>query len=91
MSKEIASFRDDFRRKCHLEALEEHNSRLARVKGKLEAPDYQCDQEMATENRTGIASGAWLLRNQAFQKWADKGTRGHEILYLNGMPGAGEL
>lgn len=76
--------------KGDVERLEKHKWQVAHVKEKLEAPDYQLDQEMATEDRIGGASGTWVLQDPAFRKWTDRSTREHEILYISGIPGAGE-
>lgn len=46
---------------------------------------------MASEDRNWSSSGSWVLSNPTFQQWSDRNTKGHGILYLNGIPGAGEL
>lgn len=87
---EIASLNEEIKRKGDIETLEKHKWQLSQVQEKLEAPDYQLDQEMATEDRTGGSSGTWVLQNPGFKKWIDRSTREHEILYVSGIPGAGE-
>lgn len=89
--EEIAAFNEELKKKGNLERFERHKERLAQVKEKLQAPDYHLDQEMATEDRNGSTSGTWVLRNSAFRKWFDMRTREHGILFVNGIPGAGEF
>ncbi|KAL1871957.1 hypothetical protein Daus18300_004594 [Diaporthe australafricana] len=87
---DIAALSDELMREASRQRLEKHKWRLAHVKEKLEATEYHLDQEMACEDRSGSSSGSWLLSNPAFKKWADRSTTEHRILYLNGIPGAGE-
>lgn len=61
------------------------------MKEKLDAPNYQQDQEMASEDRNGSASGAWVLQNMAFRTWTDRSAREHGVLYVNGIPGSGKF
>lgn len=89
--EEIATLSEELRRQGHIERLEKHKWRLAQVKEKLQAPNYQLDQEIAAEDRNGSTSGTWVLQNSAFQKWADMSTKEHGILFVNGIPGAGEF
>lgn len=88
--QELAAWRDERKREVRLENLEKHKQRLLHIKEKLEAADYQQDQELATEARSGVKTGDWLSQTPAFQKWVDMTTTGHDILYVHGMPGAGK-
>ncbi|KAI0845950.1 hypothetical protein F5Y00DRAFT_244932 [Daldinia vernicosa] len=71
------------------ERLEKHKERVSRIREMLNAPNYQIDQEMAADNRLIDSSGQWILENKEFQAWYNH-TSGHNILYINGIPGAGK-
>ncbi|KAJ0107225.1 hypothetical protein J7T55_007595 [Diaporthe amygdali] len=88
--EDIAAFIEETKKQASREGFENHKWRLNHIKEKLEAPDYQLDQEMATEDRNGSVSGTWILQNPSFQKWTDKHSRDNGVLYLSGIPGAGK-
>lgn len=88
--QELATWHDERKREARLENLEKHKQRLLQIKEKLAAADYEQDQEMATEARSGVKTGDWLLKTPAYRKWADTTTTGHDVLYVHGVPGAGK-
>lgn len=61
------------------------------VLSKLDAPDYHSDLERATRERHETSSGDWIVDDQTFNDWSDTDVAGHKTMYLNGMPGTGEL
>jgi hypothetical protein len=70
--------------------LENHKDRVSCIRGNLQAPNYQVDQEIATEDRYGNSSGMWIFEHPNFQAWSGSDVAGHGVLYVNGIPGAGE-
>lgn len=42
------------------------------------------------EDRYGYNSGMWIFTNPDFQTWHTKDTTENRVLYVNGIPGAGE-
>ena len=58
---------------------------------KLNASDFQVDQEVASERRRGLTSGEWVFQTAQFQEWSDTGSNVHPILYISGVPGAGTM
>ena len=85
----ISTVREEQRRRIAQENLEEHRARLLFIREKLQAPDYQIDQEISTEDRSGHPSGMWIFEDPKFQSWSNKDVPGHGLLYVNGIPGAG--
>lgn len=86
----ISAVREEQKRLIAQEALGNHNTRILHLKEKLQAPNYQIDQEISTEDRNGSLSGMWIFEDPRFQAWYNKDLPGHNILYLNGIPGAGK-
>ncbi|OTA80302.1 hypothetical protein M434DRAFT_228741 [Hypoxylon sp. CO27-5] len=72
------------------EDLEKHRDRATRINERLLAPNYQLDQELATEDRHGSNSGTWIFEDGNFRAWSNSETIGHRVLYVNGIPGAGK-
>lgn len=87
---DIAALREERQQELRFELLEKHRWRLIHIREKLEATDYQNDQEMITEHRSGSDSGAWILKSPEFVRWTDRSIREHDVLYIHGIPGAGE-
>jgi hypothetical protein len=56
---------------------------------KLDAPNYQWDQHIASEQRWEGQSGMWVLHDIHFREWSEMGTCGNPLLYIHGGPGAG--
>lgn len=88
--EQISDLQDESKQQIQQEKLEKHKLRLLCVKEKLQASNYYLDQEIATENRNGSASGTWVLQQPNFLAWNCKITEGHGVLYINGIPGAGK-
>jgi len=57
---------------------------------KLGAPGYQYDFDRAARERSKNESGDWILNEDIYKEWTDTGIVGTKVLYLNGIPGAGE-
>lgn len=72
------------------QAQERHLSRINRIKEKLCSPDYSIDQYASTEDRQATETGQWIFQEPKYTSWADMNSREAPILYLNGIPGAGE-
>ncbi|KAI6091204.1 WD40 repeat-like protein [Hypoxylon rubiginosum] len=72
------------------EILKNHKSRVSSIRKNLQAPQYQTDQEMAAERRQGSDSGAWIFENPYFLAWSNHDVTYHNVLYVNGIPGAGK-
>lgn len=87
---QIEDLREEHRLRFAHDDLELHRMRVLRIREKLQAPDYQIDQEISTEDRNGHLSGAWIFKEPRYEKWSNRSTSGHEILYVNGKPGSGE-
>ncbi|KAJ4393682.1 hypothetical protein N0V93_002897 [Gnomoniopsis smithogilvyi] len=88
--EEIAALRETQQQELRSELLEKHRWRLLHIMEKLQATDYQQDQEMVTESRNGSDSGRWILNSTEFERWTDRSSLGHAILYIHGIPGAGK-
>ncbi|KAJ4419764.1 hypothetical protein N0V82_004807 [Gnomoniopsis sp. IMI 355080] len=84
------ALREERQQELRFELLEKHKWRLLHIREKLEATDYQNDQEMITEHRNGSDSGAWITKSPAFVRWTDRSATGHDVLYIHGIPGAGK-
>jgi hypothetical protein len=56
---------------------------------KLNAPDYNLDHCMASEQRRRSQSGTWVLQDVHFRKWSEMDTKSNPLLYIHGVPGAG--
>lgn len=81
---------EETKQKLLQDELDKHKRRVLSVKDRLEAAEYQQDQEMASEARNDTDAGDWILRCPAFKHWSSKAVAGHEVLYLHGIPGAGK-
>ena len=57
---------------------------------KLNASDAGLEQELARKQRQGTHSGEWILCNDQFKSWSDSDTIEDSVLYIHGIPGAGE-
>ncbi|RYP69278.1 hypothetical protein DL770_008288 [Monosporascus sp. CRB-9-2] len=66
------------------EALRQQRDFIAK---KLGAPDYEADQDWASEQRFS-ASGDWILKDPGFLSWLNPRNPSHSTLFLHGMPGA---
>lgn len=70
------------------EDIDRHKERMSRIQQRLQAPDYQVDQELSAEGRTSDDSGLWVFEDAKFKAWMN--CTEHAILYIHGIPGAGE-
>ena len=70
-------------------AAAEKKRHVAALLEKLDAPDYQRDQDAATEQRRERSSGHWLFSNHQYKEWSDESCIKNPILYMHGVPGAG--
>ena len=68
----------------------ESKKRLTSIAEKLNAPDYQMDQDAATEKRRGKSSGEWIFSTSQFKEWATSGFNSNPLFYIHGVPGAGK-
>lgn len=68
----------------------EQTKQLSVILEKLNAPRYRLDQCAASDQRRGRSSGSWVLLDEKFQKWADITADENPLLYIHGIPGAGE-
>jgi len=75
----------------HIEELSEleRKKQLTALIEKLNAPNYQLDHDVASEQHRRFQSGEWLLQNVHFQKWSETGADNNPLLYIHGVPGAG--
>ena len=67
----------------------EKKKQIAVLIEKLNAPNYQLDQYVASEQRRRSQSGIWVLQDIYFRKWSEMGTQSNHLLYIHGVPGAG--
>jgi hypothetical protein len=67
----------------------EKRKQLALLIEKLDVPNYQWDQYLASEQRRRSQSGAWVLQEAHFQEWSETDTHSNPLLYIHGIPGAG--
>jgi hypothetical protein len=72
---------------CELEKKKE----LAVLNEKLNAPNYQSDQYVASQQRRRGKSGEWVLQSVHFRKWSGGDKNSNPLLYIHGVPGAGML
>ncbi|KAI0599781.1 hypothetical protein F4775DRAFT_583134 [Biscogniauxia sp. FL1348] len=72
------------------EVLKRHKEQVSCIREKLQAPNYQVDQELAMEDRHGDSSRLWIFEESNFRVWSDKDITDHGVLYVNGIPGAGK-
>ncbi|KAM0806795.1 putative NACHT domain-containing protein [Seiridium cardinale] len=56
---------------------------------KLNPPDCDADQQIASEHRHP-RSGDWILREPSFLRWSGSQSPPSTVLYIHGMPGAGK-
>ena len=74
------------------EAVErEDRNRLRLLIERLDPADHGRDQYAASEQRRQSHSGQWLWQNQAFQQWCDVSADCNPLIYLHGVPGAGQF
>jgi hypothetical protein len=69
----------------------EMNRRLLIILEQLHAGDYIADHDMASNNRHDNLSGHWIQNRPEFKSWTDTDLKSSSVLYLHGIPGAGEL
>jgi hypothetical protein len=69
----------------------ERSRRSAAVIEKIRPPNCQIDQDCATETRHGSQTGQWILRHEKVMDWMNSQSTKNPFLWLNGIPGAGEL
>jgi hypothetical protein len=55
----------------------------------LSAADASSDQDHHRGYRNTVDSGHWLLQNKRFQAWADRTSDSAPLLWVTGIPGAG--
>jgi hypothetical protein len=55
----------------------------------LSAADAGSDQDHHRGYRNKIDSGHWILRDKRFQAWADQTSDSAPLLWVTGIPGAG--
>ena len=89
--EEIEAVRTAQREQAEAGDLEKHQVRLAQIKQKLQFANYQLDQEISTEDRSGSNSGQWIFEDPRFLTWKDLEEGGNQVLFIHGKPGAGEL
>jgi hypothetical protein len=75
-----------------LKLQEQRDRQLQFVLNKFEIADCQRDLEHARdERRHHASSGDWIFNHPLFKEWADLTIPRNSTLYLNGIPGAGQL
>ena len=89
LREELNAMREEQSQRATDENRDKHEKRVARIKERLRAPDYQTDQELSMEDRNEKNSGSWIFRDPRFRAWSDDNTPNNCILYVNGIPGAG--
>ncbi|KAI0161066.1 hypothetical protein GGR52DRAFT_586387 [Hypoxylon sp. FL1284] len=90
LRQDVSDLRTEQNQQSTRDILEKHKSRMSFIRKKLKAPEYQVDQETATENRHGHSSGDWIFANSSFEAWSKPDATGHGVVYVNGIPGAGK-
>ncbi|KAI0897380.1 WD40 repeat-like protein [Annulohypoxylon nitens] len=89
--RDVSVIQTEQRQRMTQETIEKHRSRLACIRGKLQASNYQIDQEISTDERHDGDCGKWIIyEDTQFQAWFNNNTLGHGVLYVNGIPGAGK-
>jgi hypothetical protein len=57
---------------------------------KISPANFHLDQEMISKNwKKDPDFGAWLLCHEKMRAWLDSGKADAEVLWMNGIPGAG--
>ncbi|KAI1740463.1 WD40 repeat-like protein [Xylaria scruposa] len=90
MRQDISNIYAKERNRIVQEDAEKHRQEVCQIREKLEAPNYRIDQELSTEDRHGHSSGTWIFEDPSFCSWSNDNTLGHDVLYVNGIPGAGK-
>ncbi|KAI1775101.1 hypothetical protein F4818DRAFT_417845 [Hypoxylon cercidicola] len=88
--QDISVMQEEQKQSMTEERVEKHKARVFSIRGKLQAPNYQIDQEIATEDRQGYDSGVWIFGDPNFRAWSRNEASDHNVLYVNGIPGAGK-
>ncbi|KAI4866834.1 hypothetical protein F4820DRAFT_457366 [Hypoxylon rubiginosum] len=88
LRRDVSAMRTEQKQLMAQVNLEKHKARVSLIREKLQAPNYQIDQEIATEDRQGYNSGTWIFERSDFQAWSRNDTTDHSVLYINGIPGA---
>lgn len=65
--------------------IDRHQDRMRQIHNKLKAPDYELDRSISAEDSSGGSFGKWLFACSECTQ-----TGGHQILYINAIPGAGK-
>ncbi|KAJ4116175.1 hypothetical protein NW768_011148 [Fusarium equiseti] len=60
------------------------------VEGKIDAPNYHEDYEIALHKRFQDTSGRWILSHPVVSEWLDHSSKANGKIYLSGIPGAGK-
>lgn len=90
------------RRALH-ETIEKSNEELKRILNDIQQKKKQILDKLGSQgvhtdqghrrlpDQRHPTSGDWILENDLFLRWLDPSELSNDLLYLNGMPGAGEL
>ncbi|KAF3808322.1 hypothetical protein GCG54_00006943 [Colletotrichum gloeosporioides] len=90
MRREMRDVYQEQTRAADKSARENHRSRMALIKEKIGAPDYDLDQQAASQRREEVDSGKWVFGEPEYVSWSSTISLDHSVLYLNGIPGAGK-
>ncbi|KAK3995723.1 hypothetical protein QBC44DRAFT_356077 [Cladorrhinum sp. PSN332] len=78
----------EIQQRQHSELLDHLLKDKGSIFAKLDAPDYQGDQQSALTQRHDITSGSWILQDPKFKEWVAGSLQRNAVLYINGMPGS---
>lgn len=94
LSSDIKKQLDEIKESLKKRDIEQRDSLLREkcfLVTKFEPPEYDADQHRAYSQRDVPSSGDWVLEDPRFKNWVNGNTRTESVLYLNGMPGSGQL
>ncbi|KAI0105552.1 WD40 repeat-like protein [Nemania sp. FL0031] len=90
LRKNYAKLYDEWIQRNEEEAKDKHRARVTRIRDDLGPPDYGEDQEIAMDGRHDDNSGKWIIADSIFEKWSNNDRARNDVLYVNGIPGAGK-
>lgn len=68
----------------------EKRKQLSAIMEKLNPPNFQLDHNIATEQRKSSSTGQWIFGDPKFLAWSDEESWANPLLYIHGVPGAGQ-
>jgi hypothetical protein len=90
LNQQYQRLRDDLHKKAAHQEAENRRQNMADTQTWLAAASPIREHEAAIHKRSGRQSGSWLFHKPQMINWKDHETPDFSILWLYGIPGAGE-